>query len=298
MDPVVTRLHQALVDSVRRTRPGAGLLPITVAEIYQELVPYKSVRAALGVEMNADYEYALLRLLAGEGGFVRLEPAEVRDALRLEIDSPNPNVALYREFAGCDVWLNMETDEFDNDDDLDISSLSIPEPRPAAAKQPKTAAAKKESASRPVAPALADLLNVDIDEELAALLNEPIPVQSREQRTPSFAFPTEEADRDEEEADELADLLDEPEEAPQAAAAPAAAPADAGVHERGDEVVAAATCKFCSQPLPSGRAVNFCPHCGGDQRVMHCATCGEEVEKDWRFCPACGATVANAGSAA
>lgn len=108
MDAVVTRLHEALVDAIRQQRPAQTNQPITVAEIYQELVPYRTVRSHLGVEMNADYEYALLRLLAGEGGYARLEPAEAREALRLEIGSPNPNVSLYRKFAGCDVWLDIE----------------------------------------------------------------------------------------------------------------------------------------------------------------------------------------------
>jgi RNA polymerase subunit RPABC4/transcription elongation factor Spt4 len=108
MDAVVSRLHQALVDAIRQHRPTHTQQPISVAEIYQELVPYRNVRSLLGVEMNADYEYALLRLLAGEGGYARLEPAEAREALRLEIGSPNPNVSLYRKFAGCDVFLDLE----------------------------------------------------------------------------------------------------------------------------------------------------------------------------------------------
>jgi RNA polymerase subunit RPABC4/transcription elongation factor Spt4 len=108
MDAVVSRLHHALVDAIRQNRPMQASQPISVAEIYQELVPYRNVRSLLGVEMNADYEYALLRLLAGEGGYARLEPAEAREALRLEIGSPNPNVSLYRKFAGCDVWLDLD----------------------------------------------------------------------------------------------------------------------------------------------------------------------------------------------
>lgn len=106
MNGVVERLHALLVDAVRVRRGGdAGAAPVSVAEIYQDLVPYRAVRVPLGLEMNADYEHVLLRLLSGESGLARLEPPTAREQLGDELDSPNPNVTLYRKFAGCDVWL-------------------------------------------------------------------------------------------------------------------------------------------------------------------------------------------------
>jgi hypothetical protein len=50
-------------------------------------------------------------------------------------------------------------------------------------------------------------------------------------------------------------------------------------------------CGFCGGTLPSGRAVNFCPHCGQSLRVLHCPGCNEEVELGWRHCVACGAAL-------
>jgi len=118
-DLVIARLHHALVDAMRRTRPAELDRSVTVAEIYQDLVPYRTARAEIGFEMNADYEHALLRLLAGEGDFARIEPREVRDKLRLELESPNPDVGLYRSYAACDVWVNVgetaEADQASND---------------------------------------------------------------------------------------------------------------------------------------------------------------------------------------
>lgn len=105
MDRNIERLHRAIVEAVRQTRGNDLDRPVTVAEIYQTLVPYRAARAAIGFEMNADYEYALLRLLAGEGDLARLEPSEIRESLRMELDSPNPNVSLYRDYANCDVFL-------------------------------------------------------------------------------------------------------------------------------------------------------------------------------------------------
>jgi hypothetical protein len=110
MDAVVDRLHAALVQALRERGTDALNRPVTVAEIYQDLIPYRVVRGTIGVELNADYEHALLRLLAGYGGLVRLEPESAREELEREIDSPNPNLGLYRKFAACDVWVSAARD--------------------------------------------------------------------------------------------------------------------------------------------------------------------------------------------
>jgi hypothetical protein len=107
MSTTVTLLHRCLVEAIHRSRPEMLDRPIVVAEIYQSLVPYRSAREALGVEANADYELALLRLLAGEGDLVQLEPTAARDELRRELRSSNPNLGLFRKFAACDVRVNM-----------------------------------------------------------------------------------------------------------------------------------------------------------------------------------------------
>lgn len=98
--------HRTLVDEIRRQRPEYLSGPFTVAEIYQNLVPYGSHRDRIGVEMNADYEDALLRLLAGEGDYLVLESAPALRGIREELESSNPNTGLYREYAAVDVRLN------------------------------------------------------------------------------------------------------------------------------------------------------------------------------------------------
>ncbi|MDA1080316.1 MAG: zinc ribbon domain-containing protein [Gemmatimonadetes bacterium] len=47
-------------------------------------------------------------------------------------------------------------------------------------------------------------------------------------------------------------------------------------------------CKYCAQPLPHGRDVRFCPHCGQDLSVMRCAACSADLEPGWKFCVTCG----------
>jgi hypothetical protein len=105
MDAYVEKLYAALTDALRQGRSRPFSAPVTVAEIYQDLVPYRVVRSTIGFEMNADYEHALLELLAGSADYARLEPEEAAEELRAELSSPNPNVGLFRKFAACDVWI-------------------------------------------------------------------------------------------------------------------------------------------------------------------------------------------------
>jgi len=103
---VLARFHGALVEEILARRPEYLHAPFTVAEIYQNLVPYGTHRDRIGVEMNGDYEDALLRLLAGEGGYLVLDSDPALRTLRQELEASNPNTGLYREFAAVDVRLN------------------------------------------------------------------------------------------------------------------------------------------------------------------------------------------------
>lgn len=105
---LVDRLHRVLVEEIRDQRPELLDSSFTVAEIYQSLVPYRSHRDRIGAEMNADYEDALLRLLAGEGEYVTLESSAARRQIREELESINPDTSVYRDFAAVEVRLNPE----------------------------------------------------------------------------------------------------------------------------------------------------------------------------------------------
>lgn len=102
------RFHEVLVHEIRERQPEYLTAPFTVAEIYQQLVPYASHRDRLGVEINGDYEDALLRLLAGQGDYLRIESDHARERMQDELRSNNPDTSLYREFAALDVRLNPE----------------------------------------------------------------------------------------------------------------------------------------------------------------------------------------------
>ncbi len=106
MGRVLERFHGTLVEEIRANHPEYLDGPFTVAEIYQTFVPYGTHRDRIGVEMNGDYEDALLRLLAGEGDYLVLDSEPALRRIREEIESPNPNTGLFREFAAVDVRLN------------------------------------------------------------------------------------------------------------------------------------------------------------------------------------------------
>jgi hypothetical protein len=80
---VLGRFHRALVREIQAKNPEHISSPFTVAEIYQNLVPYRTHRDELSVEMNADYEHALLRLLAGEGDFLSIESRTARQEMTM-----------------------------------------------------------------------------------------------------------------------------------------------------------------------------------------------------------------------
>ena len=50
-------------------------------------------------------------------------------------------------------------------------------------------------------------------------------------------------------------------------------------------------CPHCTNALPAGSAVTFCPHCGLNVTVAQCPACSSEVAPGWHFCVTCGRDV-------
>lgn len=98
------RMFRRLVQNIRSGYPEYLSRPIEVSELYQNLIPYRHNRRELEIETNQDYEAALCRLLSGERGYVVVDGA-LAEAMRRELSSPNPNTAIFREFAAARVAL-------------------------------------------------------------------------------------------------------------------------------------------------------------------------------------------------
>lgn len=105
---IAARLFEVLVDEIRSQRPELLEDGFTVAEIYQNLVPYRTHRDRIGVEMNGDYEHALLRLLAGEGEYLEVGSEAARRRFREELESVRPETGIYRKFAAVEVRVNED----------------------------------------------------------------------------------------------------------------------------------------------------------------------------------------------
>jgi hypothetical protein len=98
------RLFGLLVTALARETRVA--VPFPASEVYERLVPYRSNRSRLNVATHQDYEMAVLRLLAGERGYLQLEPETVRDAMQREIATINPDPAYFRTFPDAQVMVN------------------------------------------------------------------------------------------------------------------------------------------------------------------------------------------------
>lgn len=329
-DDLVWRMYLCLAGELRQKQADPFEAPVTVAEIYQDLISYRKVRTKLRFEMNADYEHTLLRLLAGEGNHVRLEPREAREELITELRSANPNVGLFRNFAACDVWVVATDEEIELADEPDVTPAPVddwgpsqPDPTPRASQpmapveyspqiRPEELAADLRwtaavRAETPPVESIAEEPSAEPDpaEPEMTVETEAIVTPTNEDTTAAAdrAFdanvgPTVAMDAPEEPVTEL--LLEE--EVEEASAV------DGGIVEgtlstsnpvgsaMPESPVAQPSstdgqCVFCQARLPSGRKIKFCPFCGVDQTMVPCASCSEPLEQGWLYCIACGTGV-------
>ncbi|MFL5518888.1 MAG: zinc ribbon domain-containing protein [Gemmatimonadales bacterium] len=102
------RLFRRLVRNLADTEPARLHQPLALADLYQSIVPYRSNRRSLQLESSEDYELVLLRLAAGEGGFVRTEPEAARKRFAEEIASTNPDLTLLRRTENVFLTLRSE----------------------------------------------------------------------------------------------------------------------------------------------------------------------------------------------
>lgn len=285
-DPVLERFHRALIEEIQTQRPEYLTSAFTVAEIYQNLVPYGSHRDRIGVEMNGDYEDALIRLLAGEGGYLLLDSDAALRRLRAELETQNPNTGLYREYAAVDVRLNQAY--------LDLSAAALDQlpdlVEELEAEDPVTMAALAPS-ERTAARGDMGIVPPGVD-----IFAESAPHSMRPASAPHSGSATPAAATD-------GTMYDDP--PPRAPARPPLAPefvdvsrgngADQEADIRTNSTLAArqpdGSCVWCREELPVRDNLNYCPFCGTDLDLTPCGSCAEEIEPGWRFCGACGTAV-------
>lgn len=99
------RFFRRLVANLAADDPARLHQPLPLEELHGSIIPYRSNRRALGLESSEEYELVLLRLCAGEGGFVHTEPEEARAGFAEELRSPNPDLAVLHRFENVLVSL-------------------------------------------------------------------------------------------------------------------------------------------------------------------------------------------------
>jgi len=258
--PALDRLHRVLVEEIGERRPELLDRSFTVAEIYQNLVPYRSHRDRIGVEMNADYEQALLELLAGEGDYLVLESRTALRQIREELESLNPDTGIYRDFAAVDVHLNPER----LPDDVRARTAA----GEATAREDATEAHAPLEPDPEHEPAGADAGGAGF-----AFADEPPGPTSGEEGPLPGGGTADAEGHDEEGAPGEADAEGETGER-----------SPAGADDDG-------ACRWCRGELPDRDDLHFCPHCGSPVDRIPCPDCGAELDPEWRFCVACGVDV-------
>ena len=271
-EEVLERFIEALVQEITDTRPEYLTTPFTVAEIYLNFVPYRSHRALIGVEMNGDYEEALLQMLSGEGDCLLVDSSVARQEMQRELAGPNPNTSLFHEFAAADVRLHPRRVPLDVGRGSEVGAAEVPE---------------------------ADT----IDPEMASTVGGAAELEAERELEVGGTGPAKPTAPPPEDIEPVEVLRSEPGRSDEdgvvghieTASAPSPVshePASAGnVSTDGQPSDVLTVCRWCREALPACESVNYCPFCGSDLRPSPCQECGEAMEARWHFCISCGADV-------
>jgi hypothetical protein len=98
------RMFNRLVQNIRTSFPHLLDRPFEVAQLYQQILPYRLNRQELQLESIDEYELTLMQLLSGERGYLGGD-SDMQSALRTELRSPNPDLGAYRAWATATVAL-------------------------------------------------------------------------------------------------------------------------------------------------------------------------------------------------
>lgn len=99
------RMYRHLVRTVRAKFPQYLTQPFDVAELHQSILPYRHHRRELGLETNEDYEITLTELLSGARDYLIVDD-RMRDVLKSELASTNPDPTAFRQFSAAMVALS------------------------------------------------------------------------------------------------------------------------------------------------------------------------------------------------
>ena len=281
------RLFQHLVKVLSAEDPNRLSSPIQISELYQSIIPYRTHKKELEFDTNQDYEMALLRLLAGENEYATVEPTEVQEQLRLEVEAIDPNPSAFHEFAAARVTINgAAARSIENSREM----FAPPTEDTTEAVEPDTPEWSK------YAPPEDESQTQDEDPEIPDDQEEPVVIQDQEEPEAIENESDLSADGEEEElvaqeGQPRAPVFEAVDTAPQE---PEPVPLQLYQSAPSDELqtLNESQCRHCAETLPTDRKVRFCPFCGEPNGPSVCDECGGKMEDIWRFCPDCGASSA------
>ena len=99
------RMFQVLVRTLRAKQPASLTAPISVGELYQQILPFRHYRRDLHLETNQEYELLLMELLSGARGYLDVDD-RLRDELTKELQAKTPETSRVRDFADSQVSVN------------------------------------------------------------------------------------------------------------------------------------------------------------------------------------------------
>jgi hypothetical protein len=153
------RMFRHLARTVRAKHAQFLTQPFTVAELHQSILPYRLHRRELGLETNEDYEITLTELLSGARDYLIVDEP-MRERLRSELASKNPDPTAFKQFAASTVALSpnalrsLEAGPDDSSTPLAVDTLRPP-PSPMPFETPvaaKPVANPQQPAPAPKAP--------------------------------------------------------------------------------------------------------------------------------------------------
>jgi hypothetical protein len=98
------RLAFRVARTVRTTYPHLLEHGFTLSDLEERLAPFPEARREMASNGPDGYELTILRLLAGERGYLTAEP-ELQQACRRALQMPSPTVSIVRTWAGSTLTL-------------------------------------------------------------------------------------------------------------------------------------------------------------------------------------------------
>lgn len=101
------RLAFRVARTVRTTYPHLLERGFTLSDLEERLAPFPEARREMASNGPDGYELTILRLLAGERGYLSADP-ELQQACRRALQMPSPTVSIVRTWAGSTLILRTQ----------------------------------------------------------------------------------------------------------------------------------------------------------------------------------------------